>query len=42
MFKIAVKINGLVALLTSPSALKTLAVTLGSKNAILSRNIICP
>lgn len=34
MFKTAVKISGFVALLTSPSALKILAVTLGARNTI--------
>ena len=42
MLKIAVKIKGLVARPTSPSTLNTLAVTLGSKNTIFNKNIICP
>ena len=42
MFKIAVSINGFVALFTSPSALKILEVVLGSKNTIFNKNIIFP
>lgn len=42
MFKITVKINGLVALLTSPSNLNMLAITIGSKNTMFSKNMILP
>ena len=40
IFKMAIKINGLVALFTSPSALKMLEATLGARNTIFSKNII--
>ena len=39
---IAVNIRGFVALLTSPSALKILAVTFGSKKIMFSKNMISP